>query len=239
MSSDLVRITETWLSEAITDAEIALPGMSILRNDRPSRGGGVVLYYRSELHIDLIDDPEVQIVDALWCRLQLSRGDACLLGVVYRPPSATLEMDNRLASTMKTILSQSYSHILLVGDFNIHTIETPACINEHFKMEVQEIISGLPLYNHITSPTRFRTGNKPGVLDLVFTNEELMIETVSIESPLGRSDHATLMFKYICYAEYSSENTEECQLITDYGALVKLINATNWAFLAERSPDIA
>ncbi|CAH8562735.1 unnamed protein product [Dicrocoelium dendriticum] len=130
MSRGLVMINENWLKEA----EIALPGMSILRNDRPSRGGGVLLY-RSELHIDLIDDPEVQIVDALWCRLHLSRGDACLLGVMYRLPSATLEMDNRIASTMKTILSQSYSHILLVGDFNIHTTETPACINEHFKMK--------------------------------------------------------------------------------------------------------
>ena len=41
------------------------------------------------------------------------------------------------------------------------------------------------LFQHITMPTRGRLGNTSNILDLIFTNEEGMIEDVMYESPLG------------------------------------------------------
>ncbi|CAH8529971.1 unnamed protein product [Dicrocoelium dendriticum] len=232
-------VTETWLSTEIADAEIALPGMSSLRKDRPSRGGGVLLYYRSDLHVEIIDDSEANINDSLWCRMHLRRGDVCLLAIVYRPPMSTLEMDQGLAAAMKRVLTRPHSHVLLVGDFNLHALEVPASPSEQFKADLQELITDVPLYNNVTSPTRFRTGDTPSVLDLVLTNEELMIDTVTIATPLGRSDHATLHFRYICYSEYVRENDEETYMVTHYDILSNLVQDTNWSFLTENPPDEA
>ena len=44
-NSIMVGITESWLTDQHADAEISIPGFSILRSDRKGRqGGGVALY---------------------------------------------------------------------------------------------------------------------------------------------------------------------------------------------------
>lgn len=37
---------ETWLNPSVTDAEITIPGYSVVRKDRTSRGGGVAIFIR-------------------------------------------------------------------------------------------------------------------------------------------------------------------------------------------------
>ena len=36
-------------------------------------------------------------------------------------------------------------------------------------------------------------------IDLVFTNDEHLIENPEVEPPLGNSDHVWLLFKFLCY----------------------------------------
>ncbi|VDP94243.1 unnamed protein product, partial [Echinostoma caproni] len=54
---DIIAITETWLTADIPDSELSLPGMSLLQCDRPTRGGGVLLYYRKDLDCEQIHPP--------------------------------------------------------------------------------------------------------------------------------------------------------------------------------------
>ena len=49
--------------------------------------------------------------------------------------------------------------------------------------------------------TRYRGGFEPSLLDLVFTNEENMIESINHMSGLGKSDHLQLEFIFNCYTE--------------------------------------
>jgi len=50
---DILAITETWANEEITDAELALDGYVLFRNDRKkgdyTKGGGVALYMKDIL----------------------------------------------------------------------------------------------------------------------------------------------------------------------------------------------
>ncbi len=48
------------------------------------------------------------------------------------------------------------------------------------------------LHQHVLSPTRFRTGQNPSLLDLVFTKFPDSITAIEVEPPLGRSDHAVI-----------------------------------------------
>ena len=46
---DVLTVSETWLSPKVTDAEITIPGYSIVRKDRNSRGGGVAIFIRDRI----------------------------------------------------------------------------------------------------------------------------------------------------------------------------------------------
>ena len=73
------------------------------------------------------------------------------------------------------------SHLLICGDFNypgidwIHesVVETTETIQPFI-----DTIQSCYLLQHIFEPTRFRDGNEPRLLDLVFTNEEGMIGNI-------------------------------------------------------------
>jgi hypothetical protein len=64
------------------------------------------------------------------------------------------------------------------------------------------------LYQHVTEFTRTRENSEPSTLDLIFTNEEGMVDDTMITSPLGHSDHCVITFKFRCYFEQINTSTE-------------------------------
>ncbi|CAI2738937.1 unnamed protein product [Dicrocoelium dendriticum] len=185
---DIIALTETWLSNEILDPEIELSEMSVIRNDRPSRGGGVAIYYRDHLKCEALTEHSLIIPDALFCRLQLSgpdgcpqkkTHDACLIAVVYRPPNSSADSDDILLNALQYAMSKKYSHYLIMGDFNVPSIASVFPSGPCFKSKLLEFLTMAVLYNHVDQPTRHRGSNKPSILDLILTNEELMVESVS------------------------------------------------------------
>jgi hypothetical protein len=238
---DLIALTETWLSSDVTDAEIKLPGMEVIRNDRANRtGGGVAIYHRSDLQFERLDIANSSTPDILCCQLKLKQMDVCKFTVVYRPPSSTLDMDSDLICTLRKHLTPKASHILLTGDFNLHNLELLASPSEFFKAEFQDLISNYPLYNHVNESTRFRVGNTPSMLDLICTNEKLMVEDLKTACPLGKSDHVTISFQFVCYTTYGDEPKHEFRMRTDgndvqcsdYGS--NLVRKTNFVQLISK-----
>ena len=58
------------------------------------------------------------------------------------------------------------------------------------------------LFQHVTKPTRYRLGDTPSLLDLVFISELDMISNITYSPPLGNSDHVCINFELVCYTEY-------------------------------------
>ena len=197
---DLIALTETWLVEDVSDCELSLPGMHVLRHDRPSRGGGVLIYYRQNFICSVLCGSYLSCTDILWCQLQLHGKDRLLIGVIYRPPNSSCERDYFILESIREALSLRFSHVLIVGDFNSPSMFFNSASVDPFTSEMQEIICTHPLYNHTFQPTRFRFPSIPSLLDLILSNEELMIENVIYCPPLGKSDHALLCFHFVCYA---------------------------------------
>ncbi|XP_052237325.1 uncharacterized protein LOC127848763 [Dreissena polymorpha] len=72
------------------------------------------------------------------------------------------------------------------GDFSYDFVE---CVRDSF------------WYQHVHEPTRGRGDADSSLLDVVFSNEEGMINSVSIENPLGNSDHSVIIFNFSGYSE--------------------------------------
>ena len=66
-SPDIICVVETWLSNSISDAELALPNYQCVRRDRDRHGGGVLMYIHSSLAFDLLTSDVVGIESLVVC----------------------------------------------------------------------------------------------------------------------------------------------------------------------------
>ena len=188
-----------------------------------------MLYIHKSIQCTTIASPELDIPDALFCSLQLSDNDECLLAVIYRPPNSPVDADSTLSDALRFALHNARSNVLILGDFNIPSLFTSSSNCHSFRESIMELMSCTPLYNHVHHPTRYRSAQTPSTLDLVLTNEELMIETINFSSPLGLSDHVVLSFEYT-YFHKLENHTPTVQKIIDHDLLRSLFIANRWEF---------
>ena len=142
-----------------------------------------------------------QFQESVWAEIPLNSDDTMLVGVIYRSPGSSEANNEKLNQTVTEAVGLNHSHFLLMSDFNYPNIKWDSESTESNTVEdtfIENIRDNF-LFQHITMPTRGRLGNKSNILDLIFTNEEGMIEDVTYESPLGKSDHAVLLVNHRCY----------------------------------------
>ena len=88
--------------------------------------------------------------------------------------------------------------MLLVGDFNHPQIDWTNKVhhaNLHYPaMKFLEFTWDAYLYQNVQEPTRVCMGQQSNILDLFMTNSEEMVNDLMISSPLGSSDHCSLLF---------------------------------------------
>ncbi len=167
-------------------------------------GRGLILY------IDpILDAREITLStphqENLFVEIELLDNDRLLVGLIYRSPSTAAE-NYTIHTLIIEACSKNYTHILLMGDFNLPNIDwkllttktkDPEATNSKFVECIQDNF----LHQHIHKPTRWRGDELASTLDLILTNEEGMIEGLIYQSPLGNSDHTVLVFNYLCYTE--------------------------------------
>ncbi|KAJ3613599.1 hypothetical protein NHX12_019845 [Muraenolepis orangiensis] len=76
------------------------------------------------------------------------------------------------------------------------------------------------LHQHVMNPTRDRIGNQPNLLDLVLTNEEDMVASVTHLGALRASDHCVLLHDLNCYVTLTP--TAHTRYVYDKGDYAKL-----------------
>ena len=93
-------------------------------------------------------------------------------------------------------------------------------------------------YQHTVEFTRTREDCEPSTLDLIFTNEEDMIEDLNYDSPLGRSDHCVLYFKFRCYCKTDEEKPQRWNFYKgDYSKMAEEMNCDWETLLKDKSAD--
>jgi hypothetical protein len=83
--------------------------------------------------------------------------------------------------------------------------------------------------------TRFREGQKPSTLDLIFTNEQNVVDDLKHLAPLGSSDHVVLTWKYVCKTPMVQGNkgNRKAYWHADYNEMSKAINMIRWQEVLE------
>eukprot|EP00117_Sycon_ciliatum_P039907 scpid81003/ scgid29410/ len=85
-SPDVAIVTESKLSEAVTQAELTLPGYyQPLRRDRNRHGGGVAVWVKATLAMNELDTIDVFGQELVWLNVKLSTGRPVAICAAYRP----------------------------------------------------------------------------------------------------------------------------------------------------------
>jgi len=203
---DIIAVTETWANEEITDAELALDGYVLFRNDRKkgnyTKGGGVALYVKDFLKPRVCDTlTNSTFEESIWSFINF-QNTAILCGTCYRSTSSTDFNNDQLLELLKEAVGETQNaQLLLVGDFNYPEISFDendvnageGSAPDKFFTCVQDLF----LYQHVTECTRYRGNQKPSKLDYVFTYDENSISDMLYKAPLGKSDHCCIQFEYM------------------------------------------
>ena len=195
---------------------------------------GVAIYVRAN-----IPSNEIRLKtaheDQIWVQIKL-KGDDCLLcGCVYRSPvkekSKVVESTQRICQILEEATQKGNSHMVVCGDFNYPEIDWE---NEHVNEASPviypfiETIQGCFLHQHIFEPTRYRENQEPSLLDLVFTNEEGMLQELVHRPGLGESDHECLTFHLKCYNLETKRAAVPNFLKGDYVTMRNRLQKINW-----------
>ena len=240
----VLALTEFGASSAVMDSELGMNGYSLYRgNHSDGKGGlgkGAALYISNSLNhsaCPLFD--EVLFDCSAWSIIKLARNKSLLVGVIYRSPNSTDQNNHTLLEIMKKASRSNHTHLMICGDFNLPLIEwNNLCsidLENSFTTAFVEAMEEWNLYQHAENSTRFRN-SQHSCLDLIFTNEKDMIETVSELPPLGKSDHVCQEWKLITEGvSFRNENAKRLNFKKAHWDCIKN-DMANFSFDSDDSP---
>ena len=193
----ILALTEFGASDAVGDAELGIEGYTLYRGNHSDGSGGpgkgVALYISDSLNHSASPAMDELAFDcSAWSYIKLAENKTLLFGVVYRSPNSTEANNRNLLQLLQVAAAANCKYLTVCGDYNLPSIDWSVYQSleseNAFSSEFVQVMEELSLFQHAKEPTRFR-GTQNSCLDLIFTNEECMINEVQELPPLGKSDH--------------------------------------------------
>ena len=241
---DVILLTET-IPKAqklpLTAARIALPGFTLYTNfdpDIPNLGSsgirGISIHLAEHLLASEVTIPDTNFNEQLWVNVRLQSNEQILIGCLYRNPSADAHTSTSdLCAILRAVTEPNPTYLLIAGDFNYPELIWPACSSlEHLSTHARKFLNTTQdcyLHQHVSQPTRYRASEQPHTLDLVFTNEEEMINSVSYLPSLANSDHICLRMDIKCYATMAQTDTSKLNVNKgNYNKFREDLSSVDW-----------
>ena len=176
------------------EVEFIINGYKLFHTDmHQEKMRGTLLYIKNDIHSIELNLPRYQLIEAVGVKIKLRNNDWSFLIAVYRSPNSTNECIRELEHVLSYDKKRNTkaSHRLIVGDFNLREIdwesETSNANENHISSQVLEAVRDNFIYQHVKEATRMRENQRDSLLDLVFSNEENMIENIKHLPSLGKS----------------------------------------------------
>ena len=180
-------ITETWWREEFSDAQVAIPGFSLIRSDRVlRRGGGCALYVNER--VTPTDEYTWGDSSSNIAAAYLAETHVVLVSV-YRAPGAQLSsILHRVQSFIeKHSVGNVVPDIHIMGDLNCPGIDWSTSDSaDAQETELLEFADKFFLSQVVKEPTR-----EQNILDIILTNREEYFASVDVEQ-MQVSDHASV-----------------------------------------------
>ncbi|CAM1307199.1 ARSA (predicted) [Pycnogonum litorale] len=230
---DIIGITEVKPKNSrfkVEKCELEIEGYELFER-LSEEGRGMALYVRQELKPSPIDTMS-KFGEHVFVECKQNEKDILTIGLLYRSPSSTCENDKRLNELIMKAADMTYSHLLLLGDFNYPQINwrQERCTSgpTHPATSFFKTTQDAYLIQHQMEPTRCREGEKANTVDLIFTNRNDMINEITTTAGLGKSDHHTIIVNFTFEHEVPRQTTRHNFRKTNMEKLREELESPNW-----------
>ena len=228
---DLIFVCETWLDGKLTDG-ILLGNNNdyvLLRNDRPTRCGGVCAFIKDCIDFVPINVPSQYVQCEVLCvDIHMGCSFKHRFITVYRTPGLDLCATDHLINCLN-LLSDVVYGITICGDFNLPNINWVngfdlSCLHP-LEARLASFVVDNGMSQLVHEPTRLTH-----ILDLLLVNDPLSVCDVNLSSPFSTSDHNSitwLMWHPIAVSKRPAVthfNFHRC----NYGAMNTYLSQINW-----------
>ena len=221
----VIGVTETWLDDSISDAEISLPGYVIVRQDRKCGGGGVCIYIRTCFAFNHRSDIFHKDLEMVWVEIMLPHCKPFLVGTCYRPPD-NVNFYEILEQTCVDKDRFMDMENIVMGDFNTNTLNKSQ----------NKLLKSLHHFTYIcdwsqtiAEPTRV-TATSESCLDLIMVSDKDKISQFGTIN-IGLSDHMlTYCTRKISRGVFGKHKTVKIRSMKNYSTdlLVTELRKLNW-----------
>ena len=180
-------------------ATFQLEGYQLFHQNVSAEGRGILIYVQDSITGIIEVTAEQEFSENKIISIKFRNNKSLLVACLYRSESGTRENNSNMLKLIKEIAKMKQTYKLVVGDLNYKMIDwenwqtpKPETSEEH---QLINCIQDIYWHQHVTSPTRYREGVEPSLLDLILTNDEHLVEKLEHLSPLGKSDHSMLSFE--------------------------------------------
>ena len=184
--ASIVAVTETWLSDDITQYYTYENFQKFHKCRQGGGGGGVALFFNASFKVmeiaPAVSPPaSCQVLSVLDVRKK-----HCWT-LVYRPPYTSAGDTRQLIECLHSIIAEHQCSTIL-GDFNLREISwkeasSPAACSE-LSFEFLELWAAWDMEQLVRQPTR-----GDNYLDLILTTEVSSFSSVTIQPPVSTNDH--------------------------------------------------
>ena len=131
-SSDFtfICLTETWLSENVSDGEILPNGCVLYRKDRPTQSGGVLIAVKSAVSSSLPSPTDIEVIF-----VEVGINHDLVLCSIYVSPDSPVSLISSLVWYLSSLVS-SYNRCIFVGDFNFPDISWSSLLGSSMSSNV-------------------------------------------------------------------------------------------------------
>ena len=186
---DIIAVTESWLKPHHSNKSVALNGYKCFRNDRVTRGGGIVIYVRETITANVIKHSECSSIEYLFLELRCS-SLRVLFSCIYNSHGSN---DISCLLNQLSFFSPLYSNIVVTGDFNLDLLDP----NKFRFISTSLSASALKIVPR-TEPTRYPSNisdTAPSLLDYFVVSD---VNKISFYGQIssGFSDHDIIYISY-------------------------------------------
>ncbi|XP_068684890.1 uncharacterized protein [Montipora foliosa] len=199
-SFDIGAITETWLDRNYLHSELQPEGYNVYRKDRSNRcGGGVLIAVRNHITCTHRTDLEVE-AEMIALEIRPNPTTNVLFCLFYKPPGT----DESFLVYSRDFLVQysrtGLANLVVTGDFNFPNIDWNLGCSPNSNPETENFCNFFDDFfliqenMHVTRDSS-NPGSLGNILDLVLTNNDLLVEEEVVRPNAFDSGHHPLTFK--------------------------------------------
>lgn len=182
--------TETRITTEINDGEVEISGYKMIRSDSPSRySGGVVIYYRRDIVVNLLDNLCFGYNNIVVCQVKECVFNGVWILIYHSPSSSHREFVDKLKEVCsKYIVNNTDTYV--AGDFNIDFYVSAT--NVLYRNEIVNFFRLHYLEQKVKKHTRV-TQTTRTLIDPFFTDKRNKLK-VSVTND-SIADHNTVVIK--------------------------------------------